>query len=240
MKHAKIATDPPSHLALPQAYRVWKKDSEQRLLDHHRLFDSPGDENSFGTDNLPPISLQYTGFGHFLDIFRGKKDVPGIQHVSSDLLPAVDHFAKEMSLIYPDELNRRSRGVIALSDIFSARTDNLSLVIFPTPVSDRGNSDKVIFRGPHHAVSCVVEFKNEPADVTSMPYLEMTSYFAHSVRKAILQHPAPNLLINHWNFPCLGLTIIGMLYIMIAFYALLTITYCNRPLYHFLCYGLFR
>jgi len=128
VKRAKIATESPSSLAHPHVYRYWQRNPKECILDHRRFFDSPGDELSRSTDHLPPISLQYEGFGHFLDIFRGKKDVPGTQHVSSArLLSAVDHFAEEMSLIYcdEDEYARRSGGIIALTNIFSARTDGL-------------------------------------------------------------------------------------------------------------------
>ena len=233
MKRTKIANDSPSAAALPQSYRIWHKNSGD-FLDHRRFPHSSGAEHC-----VPPISLQYEGFGHFLDIFRGKKDVPGIQHMSSaDLLLAVDHFAEEMSLVYPNEHSRRDRGLPALTNIFCTRTDNPHWVLVAKSVSDKAASDGIIC-GPHVAVSCIAEFKNEPADVTAIPYVEMSSYFAHSVVEAI-KHNAPTLLIRHWNFPCLGLTIVGTLHIMFAFHAQLTIMYCDRPLCYVLCCDLFR
>ncbi|KAH0836381.1 hypothetical protein J3R83DRAFT_7959 [Lanmaoa asiatica] len=36
--------------------------------------------------------------------------------------------------------------------------------------------------GPHHAALCVVGFKNEPADISTIPYVEVISYSAHSIR----------------------------------------------------------
>jgi len=233
VKRAKIATEPPSNQARPQDYRSLQKDPKECIFDHRRLNNSLGDELY-----LPPISLQYEGFGHFLDIFRGKKDVPGIQHVScADLLSAVDDFAEKMSLVYSDEYSRRDRGVAALTNIFSARTDDPRWTLTPKNVSHRANSD--VISGPHLAASCVVEFKNEPADVSAIPYVEMTGYFAHSVKTA-MEYSAPELLFRHWNFPCLGLTIIGTLYIISALHAQLTIIHCNnRPPCHLLCYDLF-
>ncbi|KAI9569501.1 hypothetical protein HD554DRAFT_535796 [Boletus coccyginus] len=211
VKRSKIATESPSILALPQVYRDWKRDPEECILDHCRLSDSPGELY------LPPISIQYEGFGHFLDIFRGKKDVPGIQHVSSAaLLLAVDHFAEEMSLVYPDELSRRDKGLTALTDIFRARTEDPHWMLVAKSVSGKATSDGVIC-GPHLAASCVADFKNELANVTGIPYVEMTSYFAHSVGESI-KHAAPALLIRQWNFPCLGLTIVGH---YVTFYAVI-------------------
>ncbi|KAI9569493.1 hypothetical protein HD554DRAFT_2313547 [Boletus coccyginus] len=211
VKRAKIATDSPSSVAHPQSYRNWHRTSRE-FLDHRRFYLSPDAERC-----VPPISLQYEGFGHFLDIFRGKKDVPGIQHVSSAaLLLAVDHFAEEMSLIYPDELSRRDKGLTALTDIFRARTEDPHWMLVAKSVNGKATSNGVIC-GPHLAASCVADFKNEPANVTSIPYVELTGYFAHSVGEAIKQ-AAPTALIRHWNFPCLGLTIVGH---YVTFYAVI-------------------
>ncbi|KAI9455722.1 hypothetical protein HD554DRAFT_264198 [Boletus coccyginus] len=198
-------------MAHPQSYRNWHRKSTD-FLDHRRFYLSPDAERC-----VAPISLQYEGFGHFFDIFRGKKDVPGIQHVSSAaLLSAVDHFAEEMSLIYPDEPSRRDKGLTALTDIFRARTEDPHWMLVPKSVNGKATSDGMIC-GPHLAASCVVEFKNEPANISSIPYVELTGYFAHSVGEAI-KRAAPAALIRHWNFPCLGLTIVGH---YVTFYAVI-------------------
>ncbi|KAI9569456.1 hypothetical protein HD554DRAFT_2091261 [Boletus coccyginus] len=85
-----------------------------------------------------------------------------------------------MSLIYPDELSRRDKGLTALTDIFCARTEDPHWMLVAKSVSGKATSDSVIC-GPHLAASCVADFKNEPANVTGIPYVEMSSYFAHSV-----------------------------------------------------------
>lgn len=48
------------------------------MIDHrrHGPFD---DESPDVGDHLPPNSLQYKGFSRFLDIFRGLKNVPGME-----------------------------------------------------------------------------------------------------------------------------------------------------------------
>ena len=95
-----------SWAAVPQLqfYRVWHKNAE--FVDHHHVHyaDGPSGDMSPQTafiDELPPISLQYEGFGYFLDIIYSNKEVPGINKVSSARLHlAVDDFAEQMSLIY--------------------------------------------------------------------------------------------------------------------------------------------
>ncbi|KAH0828691.1 hypothetical protein J3R83DRAFT_3061 [Lanmaoa asiatica] len=117
-----------------------------------------------------------------------------------------------MSLIYDNEQARRSKGLLALNDMFSARTDNHCSQLMPTVVSDKGSSDGHML-GPHHAAYCVAEFKNESAGVSAIPYVETTSYFAHTIRQATQVSPS---VMRGWNFPCLGLTIIDTLHIILT------------------------
>jgi hypothetical protein len=67
---------------------------------------------------------------------------------------------------------------------------------------------------------CVAEFKNEGGDVT-IPYVEMLGYFANSMR-TVAANPDHAPLLRAWNFPCLGVTIVGKLYILLAFRVQLT------------------
>ncbi|KAI6042779.1 hypothetical protein EDC04DRAFT_2891623 [Pisolithus marmoratus] len=110
-----------------------------------------------------------------LDVLRGCQDVPGMENVSSTKLrSAVDEFTERMSLIYTHENERRERGLDALGDIFSACNDDLSFTVMAN-----GH-----FLGPHRAACCVTEFQNESGCGPAIPYVEMTGYFAHSVRDA--------------------------------------------------------
>lgn len=48
------------------------------------------------TNLLTPWSLQYAGFGHFFDIFRGCQDAPGLEKVSpARLILAVDNITSQ-------------------------------------------------------------------------------------------------------------------------------------------------
>jgi hypothetical protein len=233
-KRAKFATDPPSRLTLPQNFRDWHRDSENPFLGHRGV----RDYKPFGDEppHFSPISLQYEGFGHFLDIFRGREGVPGVGSVSYlRLRSAVDNFAEKMSPIYHEESARMFIGLAALNSIFSARTDQQSFQLMPAAASNRATSNGHII-GPHKAAYCVTNFKNESGNVAAIPYVEMTSYFAHTMNKAT-GDPAYESSIRRWNFPCLGMTIVGTLYIKSVFHPQLTLII--RPLRHVLCYDLF-
>lgn len=103
VKRAKIATESPSDLAQLQTFRALHRDPKENILDHRRVYDinePPISDPSHVVDDLPPISLHYEGFGHFLDVFRGCKNVPGIGNVSyKKMRLAVDDFAERMSFI---------------------------------------------------------------------------------------------------------------------------------------------
>ncbi|KAH0830118.1 hypothetical protein J3R83DRAFT_1456 [Lanmaoa asiatica] len=224
VKRAKFATDAPSAISRPQSFKTLCKDREKPILHcRHPYSETLSDPESSGNgppyddDDLPPISLQYEGFGHFLDIFHGREDVPGMENVSSaTLISAVDDFADLMSHVFATEAVRRGKGLAALNVIFLARTDNISFQFMPPAVSNNSASDGHIL-GPHHIAYCITEFKNEPGDVTSIPYVQMASYFAHSIREAS-ERPASMMVMNGWNLPCLGLTIVGH---YVTFYAMI-------------------
>lgn len=215
VKRAKIATMSPSSLAQPQTFRTLHRKPEEPILDHRHV-DDPEDPSDF-LDNLPPISIHYKGFGVFLDIFRGARDVRGLEFVSSlSSRRAVDEFAERMSLIYENEQVREDEGLDALNDIFSSRTDDFPLVLMEANGSNSSDS-KGHFLGPHQAAYCVVSFKNELGCGSAIPYVEMTGHFAHSMREAA-EYTNPALVMRGWNFPCLGLSITGH---TITFYAII-------------------
>jgi len=82
--------------------------------------------------------------------------------------------------IYETEGRRRTVGLRALDEISSSRgPDRLTVVAIGSVLSD-GRYD-----GPHEASSCIVEFKNELCDFTSMPMVELMGYVAHSQTQAI-------------------------------------------------------
>jgi hypothetical protein len=155
--------------------------------------------------------------------------------LSAGIQSAVNYFADQMSLIYPDEELRKNDGLLALNCIFSLRTDShcIQLTEPATEVSPYGH----IFRvGPHKAASCIAVFKNELADDTPIPYVEMTSHFTHTTREATLDSVSRSVM-RRWNFPCLGITIVGMSYVCLHF---MPADHHARPLCHILCHDLFR
>lgn len=95
-----------------------------------------------------------------------------------------------MSFVYPNEQARRSCGLVTLDNIFSAYTDDLSPQLI---VADDSSPDGHLL-GPHQAAYCIVDFKNKLAA------REVTMQFSSVMRG--------------WNLPCLGLTIISMLFVM--------------------------
>jgi len=92
LKRSKLATLAPSVIAQPSEYRSIQNRSSQRILD-----DRPERD-----EDLPPVSLIYDGFGHFLDVFHGHLDVPGLSDVSlTELQDRVDAFAEHVSFLHP-------------------------------------------------------------------------------------------------------------------------------------------
>ncbi|KIL58377.1 hypothetical protein M378DRAFT_170630, partial [Amanita muscaria Koide BX008] len=71
LKRAKIVTNEPSDIGTSEKYQSLQGDPSERILD-----DRPKPD-----DDIPPISLLYEGFGHFLDIMDGHKNVPGLADV---------------------------------------------------------------------------------------------------------------------------------------------------------------
>ncbi|KAI6136227.1 hypothetical protein F5141DRAFT_1288041 [Pisolithus sp. B1] len=127
----------------------------------------------------------------------------------------VDKFAELMSLIYRDEDERRGKGLDALVDIFSQRTDNVTFTLTAASVSKNTNSGGY-FLGPHRAAYCTIEFTNESGCGSTIPYVKMTGHFAQSMGKAADHFDSISVMCG-WNFPCLGLTITGH---HITFYAM--------------------
>jgi hypothetical protein len=54
------------------------------------------------------------------------------------------------------------------------------------------------YDGPHKAASCVVVFKNELVDISSMPMVELTGYVAHSHGQAMESFKE---VFNGWRVP---------------------------------------
>ncbi|KAH9007237.1 hypothetical protein EDB86DRAFT_68464 [Lactarius hatsudake] len=169
----------------PGKYKSLQGDSNQRILD-----DRPE------ADQVPPASLLYHGFGHFMDSFTHK----GIRvdEERRDLETSVDDFAVKMTAFYRNDELRRRTGLDALGAILGREL---------TAAAIGGVYSDGHYCGPHKAVTCVVEFKNELVDISSMPMIELTGYVARSHKQSLDYQSGP--LFNGWNVPSLGLTVVG-------------------------------
>lgn len=154
-------------------------------------------------DSVPPASLLYDGFGHFMDIFRRREDV--LTQEQRNLELAVDNFAELMSGFFDNDDERNMNGLLALNKILSLNSHNklAAASIDSTPIHSDGH-----YNGPHDAVSYIVEFKNELVDISSMPLVELIGYVAHSHAQSMRRHEE---LYMGWRVPCLGMTIVGEL-----------------------------
>jgi hypothetical protein len=151
---------------------------------------------------IPPVSLLYEGFGHFLDIFCGRKQRHHLSRDEQHLKRAVDHFAEQMTQIYAFEEDRRTDGLPALNDILSLRGSNDKLMAASIgAVHTDGH-----FNGPLDAAACIVEFKNDLGGSGAIPVVELTSYVAHSHAAAMKRF---EVAFRNWRVPCLGLTVVG-------------------------------
>jgi hypothetical protein len=152
-------------------------------------------------DSVPPASLLYDGFGHFMDIFRRREDV--LTPERRDLESAVDNFADLMSSFFDNEDKRKMTGLDALNEILSLNGHNklAAASIDSTPIHSDGH-----YNGPHDAVSYIVKFINELVDISSMPLIELIGYVAHSHAQSMKSHEE---LYVGWRVPSLGMTIVG-------------------------------
>jgi hypothetical protein len=175
-------------------YKSLQQDQNKRILDDRPV-----------PDSVPPASLLYDGFGHFMDIFRHRKDVYDLSLKRRNLELAVDNFAELMTDFHDNEDGRKMKGLLALNEILSNNSNKLAAAsIDSTSIHSDGH-----YNGPHDAVSCIVGFKNELVDISSMPLVELIGYVAHSHAQSMARHEE---LYKGWRVPCLGMTIVGKLH----------------------------
>ena len=181
-KRARLATTPPSVIAMPEHYNELQAIGDERILDDRPMPD----------ENVPVPSLLYEGFGHFLDIFRGHVASTGLD--KAKLESDVDDFAAAMTELYDTEEDRRDVGLAALTTLFSRRFDSETR-------HEHGS-----YIGPHGAASFIVEFENEKAFVRTDLAVEVASHAAHPHVAGMKIHPK---VFWSWRVPTLGLTVVG-------------------------------
>jgi hypothetical protein len=194
-KHSKIATTTPSSLGASQNYQNLQQNSRERILDDRPEPDS----------GIPPISLLYPGFGHFLDILDGHDDVPGLDDVNiAELQIAVDDLTAKMTRFFEKEVFRMGAGLESINAIFRARRGTeipqISASAIGTAMSDGHNVAK------NGTSSIVVEFKNDYTEIGSLPQIELAGYVA---RLDVREGQGRKEAFQRSRVPFLGLTIVG-------------------------------
>jgi hypothetical protein len=189
---SKLFNAAPSKMGTLEEYKSLQRDPALRILDDRPV-----------QDLVPPGSLLYDGFGHFLDIFRCREDLHDLTPERRSLELAVDSLAEAMASFYGTEDERRTAGIQGLNEILSL--ENLSQ-LYPASVDASSIKSDGHYNGPHNAISCIVEFKKELVNIKSIPLVELLGYVAHSHAEAWKRHPD---LYLGWRVPCLGITVVG-------------------------------
>jgi hypothetical protein len=206
LKRTKLVTTAPSDAAKAAIYESNQNKPSEKIFDDRPVPDA----------DIPPISLLYEGFGHFLDIMNGRDDVPGLDEVDVPKLQrAVDDLASKMTGYFDSEDDRRDAALPCLTRIFSARTGIKIPRLHAAAIgSARSDGHNTAAYGPG---SMVVKFKNEITGINAHPHIEAACYFAHLNVKEIAEDKAREQLYLRWRVPCVGLTIVGELNISLHF-----------------------
>ncbi|KAG6850081.1 hypothetical protein H0H93_001214 [Arthromyces matolae] len=196
LKRTKLATNTPSITGEPSIYKAIQTTYEERILD-----DRPQPD-----DDIPPISLLYDGFGLFLDILRGKKDIPLLIDIDIPRLrQEVDEFADQMCEFYEEEVHRRDTALPILDRIFSAQGGVKIPSIRPCEIGS-------VTSGGHNSAKCggclsFYGFRNEAAEVPAIPEVELLGYVVH--QQCAVETGEMKRLFEGWRTPYLGLTVVG-------------------------------
>ncbi|KAH9049253.1 hypothetical protein EDB83DRAFT_2631667 [Lactarius deliciosus] len=168
-------------MAKPSKYKPLQNQPSQKILD-----DRPQ------ADSVPPLSLLYDGFGYFIDNSSLHKPICADEE-QRNLEIHFNDFANGMTGFYPSEESRRNTGLGLLNKL-------LGIELMPASIGS------VRTDGSHGAAICIVEFKNEPADNSSMAMVELAGYVARSHKESFDRYKD---LFEGWNVPCLGMTVVG-------------------------------
>jgi hypothetical protein len=158
-----LATIAPSTTSKTVEYQSLQKDPFEKNSD-----DRPG------SDDIPPISLLYEGFGHFFEIIDGRDNVPGLADVDSrELHRAVNGLADEMTGYFETEDERRDTALPYLNRIFSARNGIEIPILAASIGSVRSDGHNVV---GHGTGSIAVECKNYRSQSINDIFQKFPSY----------------------------------------------------------------
>ncbi|TEB27973.1 hypothetical protein FA13DRAFT_1736172 [Coprinellus micaceus] len=186
-------------MARASHYKILQADPFQKILD-----DRPSPDA-----DIAPLGLLYHGFGRFEDVIACPKAT-----LVEQFTPAVDKFADAMSSFYPSEDGRRTAGLPLLNAIFAIRAEKTIPLLFAAAIRSGRLDGHSVDR--HGMVNTVVEFKNELAEISSIPHVEAVAYVAHAHTRV----DGAKHLFEGWRVPCLGITIVGF---EVRFYAIIVL-----------------
>jgi len=132
---------------------------------------------SHNTDkNISPVVLLYYGFGLFYDIFHGQINILQLKKIDEPrFVQNVNQFLQLIGLYYLKEDARRNKGLKIMNDILTSCSDtgNIPLLTASSILNYRSDSHMI---GPHGGAVCVTEFKNDIHSISSVLYIEATTY----------------------------------------------------------------
>ncbi|KAH9973808.1 hypothetical protein BGW80DRAFT_224693 [Lactifluus volemus] len=165
---------------------------------------------------MPLIPLLYDGFGYFLDIVAGHKDIPGLDLVDLRRLQVeVDELACMMCRFYDHEDERRDAARRILNKIFGARRGVVIPLIEAASIGSVRSDGHVMWR--NGVAMLVTDFKNRATGSCAMLKVELVRHVAR-LHKQKMQEGKK--LFRGWRVPCLGLIIIGS---DVKFYAVILV-----------------
>ncbi|KAK2463915.1 hypothetical protein APHAL10511_004087 [Amanita phalloides] len=213
-KHAKIMKELPSVTGRSATYERIQEDPSEKILD-----DRPQPDT-----DIPPISVIYEGYGHFLDIMDACDNVPGLANIDVQKLQlAVDDLANSMTKYFSHEDVQRDSALPHLNCIFSACTGTPIPELRASMIgSTRMDGHNIVIHG---GATMVVEFKNWTTGNSSLPEIEMLCYVAHQLASEKMGNEVHKNLYIGWRVPGIGLTIVGC---DIKFYAIVMIDHHFR------------
>jgi len=148
----------------------------------------------------------YSGFGHFVDIYNGCDDVLYLSDIDFPALEAaVDDFANKMAEFFESEDDRRDQGLPLLNAIFTCRKENAPTFLALRAESFCSYGSDGHNLAAHQSAGTIVEFKNKITGITSIPEFEAAAYVA----QLNIASRYRSGLFGRWRVPCLGLTVIG-------------------------------
>lgn len=184
---SKLARLDPSSIARPSKYQEIQNSSSQRIFNDRPKRDK----------NVAPISLLYTAFGSFIDVFTGKVPVP-----LQSLMPPVDQLADAMSGFFPNDMHRMWSARFWINNIFGSKGVPSLLADGTIPMVGSIGEPGAFSLGPHGGPLTMLQVNSSDPDAA----IQAVSSIAHI--HARMKPPFSDLL-DRWRIPCLVIVVGG-------------------------------